>query len=256
MTKQQQRFIEEYCIDGNGAAAAVRAGYSAKTARQKAWELQQNEAIADAIRERYISLAMSSEEATKRISDNAATRLNDYMTVEEVWEEQMVKMPLANLIANLQLEIEIEEEVADRLGLFNGNGETDKNDKLQDDFFLEQAKRKAKIVRYEVELEKNPAAYRYMKGEPQLVKRASVDLIKLAKADEKGSIKKLSFNERGLPSVECYSAENALETVLKLHGKLIQKHEVEGNLGVTTVDTSKMTTDQRAALLLIARNRK
>lgn len=38
LTAKQQRFVEEYLIDLNGAAAARRAGYSIKTARQQADE--------------------------------------------------------------------------------------------------------------------------------------------------------------------------------------------------------------------------
>ena len=33
LTHKQLRFVDEYMVDGNGAAAAVRAGYSARTAR-------------------------------------------------------------------------------------------------------------------------------------------------------------------------------------------------------------------------------
>jgi phage terminase small subunit len=39
LTPKQTRFVEEYSIDHNGAAAAVRAGYSPRTARQIAHEL-------------------------------------------------------------------------------------------------------------------------------------------------------------------------------------------------------------------------
>ncbi|AUD00951.1 terminase small subunit [Spirosoma pollinicola] len=234
MTAIQQRFVQEYTVDGIGAAAAVRAGYSKKTAKQKAYELLQNEEIVNAIKERWVSLAMTAEEATKRLSDIAATRLNDYITVEEVWDTPMIKKHLSVLIAELQLELDIEEEVADRTGLFDGNGETSKKDKklteAQDEFFLEQAKRKRQIVRYEVELEKNPMAYRFVKGEPILIKKPSVNLIELAKAQERGNIKKISFNERGLPSVEGYAADNAMQTILKLNGKLIdrQDHTTKG----------------------------
>ena len=38
LTAKQQRWIDEYLIDFNGAAAAVRAGYSAKSARSIAHE--------------------------------------------------------------------------------------------------------------------------------------------------------------------------------------------------------------------------
>jgi phage terminase small subunit len=36
LTPKQERFVEEYLIDGNGAQAAIRAGYSAKDARTQA----------------------------------------------------------------------------------------------------------------------------------------------------------------------------------------------------------------------------
>lgn len=38
-TEKQKRFCQEYIIDLNGSAAAVRAGYSAKTAKEQAVEL-------------------------------------------------------------------------------------------------------------------------------------------------------------------------------------------------------------------------
>ena len=38
LTKKQQRFCDEYLIDMNGTQAAIRAGYSAKTAKQIANE--------------------------------------------------------------------------------------------------------------------------------------------------------------------------------------------------------------------------
>lgn len=225
--------MEEVVKDGNGAAAAIRAGYAAKYARQTAYDLRQKPEINDAIRERYKLLAMSAEEATKRISDNAATRLNDYIRVDEVWETPMVKKTLLQLIGEIQFEVDLENEVFDRI-----SGEM--NEKEQNIHHAEQSARKRKILRYEIELELNPNAYRVMKGEPILVRTPSVDLIKLAQADEKGSIKKLSFNERGLPSVECYSAEKALETVLKLNGKLIDRHDV--NNGDKTFEEFLMDT--------------
>lgn len=39
LTRKQQRFVEEYLIDLNAAQAAIRAGYSAKTAKEIGYEL-------------------------------------------------------------------------------------------------------------------------------------------------------------------------------------------------------------------------
>jgi phage terminase small subunit len=46
---QQRRFVEEYAKDLNAAAAAIRAGYSERTARQQASRLLKRQAIKDAI---------------------------------------------------------------------------------------------------------------------------------------------------------------------------------------------------------------
>lgn len=216
MTAKQQRFVEEYTIDGNGAAAAIRAGFTRKAARQAAYQLLKNENVVKAIKERWVSMAMTAEEATKRVSDIAATRLNDYINVEEVWETPMVKKHLSELIAELQFEIDLENEVYDRIS-------AEMTDKEADVHHEEQAVRKRKILRYQVELELNPSAYRFVKGEPVKVRKPVVDLIALAQAEERGNIKKISFNERGLPSVEAYAADGALETILKLNGKLVNK---------------------------------
>ncbi len=39
LTEKQQRFVDEYLIDLNGTQAAIRAGYSAKTANEQASRL-------------------------------------------------------------------------------------------------------------------------------------------------------------------------------------------------------------------------
>jgi hypothetical protein len=44
------RFVQEYLVDRNGAGAAVRAGYSPRTARQQAYELLTRPDVAEAVR--------------------------------------------------------------------------------------------------------------------------------------------------------------------------------------------------------------
>lgn len=51
LTDKQQRFVEEYLIDLNGTQAALRAGYSEKTAGRQACELLEKTHIAEAIAE-------------------------------------------------------------------------------------------------------------------------------------------------------------------------------------------------------------
>ncbi|MCB7513996.1 MAG: terminase small subunit [Lawsonibacter sp.] len=49
MTKRQERFIQEYLIDLNAKQAAIRAGYSPKTAQEQASRLLSNVKVQTAI---------------------------------------------------------------------------------------------------------------------------------------------------------------------------------------------------------------
>jgi len=51
LTARQTRFVQEYLVDLNGTQAAIRAGYSARTADQQAARLLANVRIAAAVRE-------------------------------------------------------------------------------------------------------------------------------------------------------------------------------------------------------------
>ncbi len=55
LTARQQRFIDEYMLDFNATAAAKRAGYSAKSAHQRGYELIHNPDVASTIKERGAS---------------------------------------------------------------------------------------------------------------------------------------------------------------------------------------------------------
>jgi len=49
LTTRQQAFVDEYLIDFNGAQAAIRAGYSKKTAKEMAYELLTRPHILEAV---------------------------------------------------------------------------------------------------------------------------------------------------------------------------------------------------------------
>lgn len=52
LTEKQQRFIDEYLIDLNATQAAIRAGYSVKTADKQGWQLLEKTRVAEAISEK------------------------------------------------------------------------------------------------------------------------------------------------------------------------------------------------------------
>ena len=56
LTPKQQRFVEEYLVDSNGAAAAVRAGYSPKSAKVIACKLLTKAHVRTALEEQRQAL--------------------------------------------------------------------------------------------------------------------------------------------------------------------------------------------------------
>ena len=51
LTPKQQRFVEEFLVDSNATQAAIRAGYSAKTANPKGSQLLAKVSVAAAVAE-------------------------------------------------------------------------------------------------------------------------------------------------------------------------------------------------------------
>lgn len=83
---RQRRFVDEYCIDGNGAGAARRAGYQGDpgTLASTASRLMTNDDIREAIDQRVERQAMSKKMATARIGAWARGSLEPFLKVVEV----------------------------------------------------------------------------------------------------------------------------------------------------------------------------
>ncbi|OBX06194.1 terminase small subunit [Gallibacterium genomosp. 3] len=77
LTDKQQRFIEEYLIDLNATQAAIRAGYSEKTARQIGNRMLTNVDIQEAI-----ALAQNNRsQRTEITQDKVLTDLQEYLAI-------------------------------------------------------------------------------------------------------------------------------------------------------------------------------
>lgn len=94
-TDKQRRFVEEYCRDFNGAAAARRAGYSENGAKKAANRNLNDPDIRAAIEERLDELAMSAEEATKRMADIARADIGQFFEVVEYEKDGETRTTLA-----------------------------------------------------------------------------------------------------------------------------------------------------------------
>lgn len=83
LTDKQKRFIEEYLVDFNGAAAARRAGYSEDSARFIGYENLTKPYIIQAINERLDVLSMSAGEATKRLTDWGRGSMKPFLSKDD-----------------------------------------------------------------------------------------------------------------------------------------------------------------------------
>lgn len=79
-TDKQAAFIDEYLKDFNATQAAIRAGYSEKTARSQGNRLLTNVDIKEAIEELLRSRVMSRDEALYRLRRIATFDVSDYIT--------------------------------------------------------------------------------------------------------------------------------------------------------------------------------
>jgi len=72
ITPKQQRFVDEYLVDLNATQAAIRAGYSAKTAEQQGPRLLGNVGVQAAIVDRQKALQKSTQITQKNVIDELA----------------------------------------------------------------------------------------------------------------------------------------------------------------------------------------
>ncbi len=107
MNNKQEAFIREYLQDFNKTKAAIRAGYSEKTARAQGSRLFTNADIAGEIKARIAEKTMSSEEVLNRLADMGRGDLADLMDVTPsgFTLELMTKDDHGNLIVKPQTKL-------------------------------------------------------------------------------------------------------------------------------------------------------
>ena len=213
MTAKQKRFGDEYCVDLNQTQAAIRAGYSKKTAYAIGWENLRKPEIQKYIEERLNERALSSEAAIKRTADMARGNLADYFTKRMVVRHPRIEITLKTHIAELKKQVQFEEEY---LALSCKNKDEKKS------YLNYIAGLKDNILRRELELKHNPKARIIVDGPDQLTETMELDLVKIAADKERGIIKSVKHTEFGV-QVEMYGADSALTNILKMHGKF-EKH--------------------------------
>lgn len=83
LTPKQERFVAEYLIDLNATQAAIRAGYSAKTAEQQGYQLLQKTSVSEFLQARQAELAkthgVTVDNIVKELAKLGFSNMQDYM---------------------------------------------------------------------------------------------------------------------------------------------------------------------------------
>lgn len=114
LTPKQLAFVREYMIDRNGTQAAIRAGYSAKTANEQASRLLANVKVARLVDEKTIKLANKLEITAERVLTEIA-RLA-YVDITQAYDEHGGLLPLHQMPEDVRraiASIEVAEERVD-----------------------------------------------------------------------------------------------------------------------------------------------
>lgn len=101
MTPKQRQFVEEYLIDKNATQAAIRAGYSAKTAGQIGDENLKKPEIAKAVEEGLARLAEEAGVTQERIVEEFC-RMGFYDPADLVRQPVTKPADIANLPENVR----------------------------------------------------------------------------------------------------------------------------------------------------------
>lgn len=105
LTAKQQRFVEEYLVDLNATQAAIRAGYSKKTAQEQSSRLLSNVMVAAEIEARRTvvskKLEISREWVLERLAAIADAQQADYTTVVTEKTERLGIHPITGEVVML-----------------------------------------------------------------------------------------------------------------------------------------------------------
>lgn len=112
LTPKQHQFVTEYVKDWNATAAAIRSGYSEKTAYSQGSRLLSNAGIADAIRqiqtEQRNAQIMEFDEACMILTSIARGRVVDYLDEDGRIDIKLLRSNQPAAVLSIETEMHIE----------------------------------------------------------------------------------------------------------------------------------------------------
>lgn len=239
LTAKQKKFCDEYVTDLNATQAAIRAGYSKKTAYAIGWENLRKPEIRTYIDTRLKEFSFTADETTKLITDIARSNLGDYFVTRKVERTPRIVKPLKDIIEELKKAIAFEEEY---LSISDFDAEEIESYTRSINSMRRELKRKELVLKH------NPKATEIVNGETVLVETVELDMKKLVEDKQRGRIKSIEPKEFGL-KVELYDASAALTNIAKMQG-LFEKDNQQ------KIAPTQLSDNQFAELLKTAREAK
>lgn len=237
LTVKEQRFIEEYVKDFNGAKAAERAGYSKNSAKQIAYENLTKPYLKSEIQKLLTELSLGKEATKKLITDIATANASNYFKKVKVERSKRIKKGLQELIDEIRLSIDFEDEFAIQANLQKKELERHEKD---------QESRRRQIIRYKLELKSNPKAFRIVSGPTELVDDVELDLVALVEDKEGGRIKSIKNGRFGI-EVDLLPADGALTNMARIHGLFKDNLDVKLKGSISPDKWLEDNSDEEAA---------
>jgi phage terminase small subunit len=209
-------FTEHYLICLNKTTAAIASGAPETGARQQGYEIYNRPHVKAYIAAKLKECTLEADEVIKLVSDTAQATLTDYYKPVMVPFTPKIKAPLADLIAERNQYIAREMEFLNRVGY---------TEEQYDEFVANLQVIKNSIIRMEIELESNPDAYRVIDGVEEMREEMQLDMAMLVADKEKGRVKKIKVLKDGTLEIELYSALDAQEKLMRMHGKYEKDNE-------------------------------
>lgn len=216
LSNKEQLFADHYLVSLNKNAASLAAGSAQISARQQGYEIYNRPHVKAYIESKLKERTISAEETIKLISDTAVASVTDYFVPVMVERRPKIKVSLASVMASREEYVSREMEFLDEVGY---------TEQAYDDFVDRLKVVKDEIVRLNIELKRDPTATRIIDGPTELVEEMQLDINALVADKEKGKVKKIKMLKDGTLEVEMYSAQDAQDKLMRLHGKYAKDNE-------------------------------
>jgi phage terminase small subunit len=227
LVDKERLFVIAYCEHLNKSQAAIDAGYSENGAGNRGTELYYRPKVRKAISLYLKELINAPEDNIKIIKNISEADMSDYMSPVTKTKRDLIERGLHELILDIREEQENDDEYM---------MEADLSEEETEDFIARAKNRKRQILKYQIELKKNPKAFRIVYGPEYLAREYVLDVAKIVRDKKHGKIKKVKHTKDGT-EVEMYSALDAARDIARMHGSFEKDNQQKApNVKLLNVD--------------------